>query len=123
MADEIIELVKGSYVAFGKGDRAKMESLLAEDFHFTTPLDNAIDRKTYFERCWPGSGKATFEFIYVARAGEQVFITYEGRWSPTKAGRNTEVATVRGGKIVAVEVFFGSDVPHKAAPGGFVDPS
>jgi hypothetical protein len=29
-------------------DRAAIEKLIAEDFHFTGPLDNRIDRATYF---------------------------------------------------------------------------
>jgi hypothetical protein len=26
---------------------------LIADFHFTSPLDNRLDRETYFRRCWP----------------------------------------------------------------------
>jgi hypothetical protein len=36
--------------------------------------------------------------------------------------RNTEILTVRGGKIVEVEVCFGWSILHAAAAGGFVDP-
>ena len=43
-----------------------MERLIAEDFHFTSPLDNRLDRKTYFERCWPNcQWIAEFEFLGV----------------------------------------------------------
>jgi hypothetical protein len=32
-----------------------LEQVIAEDFHFRSPLDNRLDRKTYLERCWPNS--------------------------------------------------------------------
>jgi hypothetical protein len=34
--------------------------------------------------------------------------------------QNTEVLTVRCGKIVEAEVYFGWSLPHPAPPGGFV---
>ena len=34
--------------------------------------------------------------------------------------RNTEILTVRGAKITEVQAYFGWDLPHKAAVGGFV---
>jgi ketosteroid isomerase-like protein len=33
--------------------------------------------------------------------------------------RNTEILTVRNGKIVDVEVYFGWPIPHEAPLGGF----
>ena len=49
-------LTRACYDAYVSKDRASMEKLLAEDFHFTSPLDNRLDRATYFSRCWPNSG-------------------------------------------------------------------
>ena len=34
--------------------------------------------------------------------------------------KNTEIFTVRDGKIVNVQVFFGWNIPHDAPEGGFV---
>jgi hypothetical protein len=36
-------------------DRAAAESLVADDFTFTSPLDNRLNRTTFFARCWPNS--------------------------------------------------------------------
>ncbi|HEX9167890.1 MAG TPA: hypothetical protein VF886_03050 [Roseiarcus sp.] len=47
---ELAELARRNYLAYVDKDRAAMERLIAEDFHFTSPLDNRLDRKTYFER-------------------------------------------------------------------------
>ena len=116
------ELVKRSYRAYVDKDRAAMEQLIAEDFHFTSPLDNRLDRKTYFERCWPNSQWiAGFEFIRVVPDNDRVYVTYIGRSDLGRRFKNTEVLTIRGGKIVEAEVYFGWNVPHPAPPGGFVE--
>jgi hypothetical protein len=36
-----------AFRAYVDKDRAALGSILADDFHFTSPLDNRIDRKTY----------------------------------------------------------------------------
>jgi hypothetical protein len=51
--DKSIEIARSAYEAYVKKDRAAIEKLIAADFHFTSPLDNRIDRATYFARCWP----------------------------------------------------------------------
>ena len=59
---------------------------------------------------------------HVAPAGDQVFVTYEAQNINGKKFRNTEILTIRDGRIVAAEVYFGWTIPHGAAAGGFVDP-
>lgn len=116
-----IAIARAAYDAYVSKDRAAIEALIAEDFHFSSPLDNRIDRATYFARCWPNS-KTTegFEFIHVVPDGERIFVTYEARGAGGHRFRNTEIVTVRGSQIVEVEVYFGWDLPHKAAVGGFI---
>ena len=48
-----IAVARKSYQAYVDKDRATIESVIADDFHFTSPLDNRLDRKAYFGRCWP----------------------------------------------------------------------
>jgi len=111
------DTVKAICQAYVAKDRAAAERLIADDFHFSSPLDNRIDRETYFRICWPNSETTDgFEFIRVVEAHEQVFVTYEGK-AGGKTFRNTEVHTVRDGKIVEVEVYFGWNVPHDVPPG------
>ena len=124
MADDIVAIARASYAAYVAKDRAALEALIAADFHFTSPLDNRIDRATYFARCWPNSDRAkSFEFIHLVADGDRVFVTYQGRGTDGRAFRNTEIMTIRGGQIVDVEVYFGWDLPHKAPRGGFLDAS
>ncbi|HVF16549.1 MAG TPA: nuclear transport factor 2 family protein [Steroidobacteraceae bacterium] len=117
-----IALVRANYEAYVNKDRALLEHTLAEDFHFTSPLDNYIDRDTYFERCWPNSEQAEhFELIHLVPDGDRVFVTYEGFTASGHRFRNTEIVTIRDGQVVEVEVYFGWSIPHEAEPGGFID--
>jgi ketosteroid isomerase-like protein len=122
MQENPAAIARKSYEAYVEKDRAAIEALIGEDFHFTSPLDNRIDRDTYFARCWPNSRTiAEFEFVHLVPDGDHVFVTYEARTTGGKRFRNTEIMTVRNGKIVEVEVYFGWTLPHEAAEGGFVD--
>ena len=119
---DIIAIARAAYEAYGTKDRAAIEKLIADDFHFTSPLDNRIDRATYFARCWPNSEWIDgFEFINLVPNGDRVFVTYEGRKRNGERFRNTEIVTVRAEQIVEVEVYFGWSIPHRAKPGGFID--
>jgi len=117
-----VAVARASYDAFAAKDRAAIEALLAQDFHFISPLDNRIDRETYFTRCWPNSRViAEFDLIHVVPDGEKVFVTYVARTNDGRRFRNTEIVTVRGRQITEVEVYFGWSLPHEAPRGKFIE--
>jgi ketosteroid isomerase-like protein len=102
------DIVRDNFRAYETGDRALVESLLAEDFTFSSPADVGIDRARYFERCWPNAGNlASFDFTRMIEHGDEVVVTYEAERTDGSRFRNTEVHTVAGGKVAAVEVYFG----------------
>ena len=122
---DIASVVRGVYKAYETKDRAAIEALLADDFHFTSPLDNRLDRATYFKVCWPNSESVQgFDLVSLVIDGDKAFVTYEGLWKHKGARpfRNTEVLTVRGGKVVEVEVYFGWSIPHEVPAGVHQDP-
>ena len=109
--------------AFAAKDRAAAETLVAADFHFTSPYDNRIDRQAYFDICWPNSERiAGFEIIRLISAGAEVVVTYVGRTSDGRRFRNTEVMLCRGGQVHEVEVYFGWSLPHEVPAGTHSDP-
>jgi ketosteroid isomerase-like protein len=117
-----LAIARAGYDAYVDKDRAALDALIAKDFHFTSPLDNRLDRETYFRRCWPNSRMiAGFDFINLVADGDRVFVTYEGRNMDGRRFRNTEIVTIRDEHIIDVEVYFGWSVPHRAPHGGFVD--
>lgn len=120
MTADRIGIARAAYNAYVTKDRAAIEALIADDFHFTSPLDNRIDRDTYFTRCWPNSESTEgFEFVHFVPDGERVFVTYEGR-ANARRFRNTELLTIKDGRITDVEVYFGWSIPHEATVGTFV---
>lgn len=118
-----VSIARRGYELFAANDRAAMERLVADDFHFTSPWDNRLDRAAYFARCWRDDNElAGFDFVHLSADGDRVFVTYEGRRKDGRPFRNTEIVTVRDGKLVEVEVYFGWSLPHDAPPGGSRDP-
>ena len=78
MSKDPVQIARAVYDAYVRKDRKAIESLIADDFHFTSPLDNRLDRSTYFARCWPNSETtANFEFRNLVSDGGRVFVTYE----------------------------------------------
>ena len=121
---DVESVVRTYFGAYPARDRAAIESVVAKDFRFTSPIDNRIDRKTYFERCWPNSQtSAAIDLQHVVVAGDKVYVTYDARTTDGKRFRNSELLTLKDGKITEVEVYFGWDTPHRAPAGGFVAPS
>jgi ketosteroid isomerase-like protein len=119
-----VSVAKRAYQAYVDKDRSLIESVIADDFHFTSPRDNRLDRATYFAHCWPSSENiAGFTFVHCVPDGDRVFVTYEGRERAGKVFRNTEILTIRHGKLVEAEVYFGWSLPHGAPVGGFINAS
>ena len=103
------DLVRDYFAAFQAGDRPVMEAALTDDFTFTSPYDDAIDRAAYFERCWPNS--KLFRSMTVEKVGadgNDVFVRYSCETTDGKTFRNTELHSFRGDRLRSVEVYFGA---------------
>jgi len=103
------QVVRAYFGAYESENRDAAEALLSEDFTFTSPNDDAIDRATYFERCWPQGDAArdqTIEKIVVE--GDKAFVTYTCTTGNGKSFRNTEFFTFAGQRISSVDVYFGA---------------
>ena len=121
MNEDKINIAKASYEAFANQDRTAIEKLMAPNLSFSSPIDNQLDRKTYFERCWPNSNQfEAFRFIYLASLNDQVFVTYEASRKDGTRIRNTEILTIQHDQIVNIEVYWGWTIPHPAKPGDSV---
>ena len=112
MSENRISLAEASYRAYETGDRELIESLIAPDFTFHSPADEAgLDRAGYFERCWPnGQNLAKFEFVRLIENGDEVVVTYEATRTDGSRFRNTEVLTFSGDVQTRAEVYFGWDL-------------
>jgi hypothetical protein len=46
------DIIRAVFAAYLANDRKAVENALTDDFRFTSPYDDHIDKATYFERCW-----------------------------------------------------------------------
>ncbi len=86
------DLIRKYFSAYENKDRKAVESLLTDDFVFTSPYDHHIDRAI----------EALLE------KGNGAFILYDGETKDGGSSRNTEFFTINDGKVKEIEVFFGS---------------
>ncbi len=104
----IADLARRYYHSYQDADREAVESLLADDFTFTSPWDDGIDRAAYFARCFPHAGSFRFrEPLKVFAEGDEAFVRYETEGKPGGTFRNTELLRFDGDRIRSIEVFFG----------------
>src|SRR5260370_5231336 len=109
--------IRAIFAAYMSKDRKVVEDALAEDFRFTSPYDDRIDKKTYFERCWKNSDwieRHELEKIFVE--GDEAFVTYKCTAKGGKSFRNTAFFVFTGDKVIRIDVYFGATYQD----GGFV---
>lgn len=112
------DVVRASFAAYLDQDRSAAARLLADDFTFTSPQDDHIDKATWFDRCFPTLERfVSYELLDVVPTdGDDVFALYEYELAGGGRFRNAEVHTVRGGRIHEVQVFFGGSVGRRPGP-------
>ena len=82
--------VRACYQAYVDSDRNTIEALISDAFRFTSPLDNGLDRATYFERCWPNHEHCeAFDFIHVSRQANACLSSTKSR---ARAATGSETA-------------------------------
>ena len=77
---DLASLARRCFETYQTRDREALEGLLADDFTFTSPYDDHIDRATYFVRCWPNAG--TFDSVvrWTDEAGRIGYGPCQGIW-------------------------------------------
>ena len=103
------ETIRAIFAAYLANDRKFVESALSEDFRFTSPYDDAIDKPTYFERCWKnGEWIEGHELERIFVEGDEAFVTYRCVAKGGKTFRNTEFFAFEGDRVKRVDVYFGA---------------
>ncbi|HEY2212152.1 MAG TPA: nuclear transport factor 2 family protein [Bradyrhizobium sp.] len=109
------EIIRAIFAAYLSHDRKAVEDALADDFHFTSPYDDEIDKATYFIRCWRNADwieRHELERIFVE--GDEAFVTYKCVAKGGKNFRNTEFFRFEGDKIKRIDVYFGATYENGA---------
>jgi ketosteroid isomerase-like protein len=109
------DIIRGLFAAYIANDRKAVEAALTEDFRFTSPYDDGIDRASYFERCWRNSDwieRHELEKIFVE--GNEAFVTYRCVARAGKSFRNTEFFSFDGDRVRSIDVYFGATYENGA---------
>ena len=103
------DTVRAFFDSYLAQDRAAAERLVADEFVFTSPQDDHIDRAAFFERCFPTADRfKDHELLAVVPTeADDVFVLYEYELEGGQRYRNAEVITVRDGRVTESQVFFG----------------
>jgi ketosteroid isomerase-like protein len=109
------ETIRQIFAAYLANDRKLVENAFSDDFRFTSPYDDNIDKLTYFERCWKGSDwieRHELERIFVE--GDEAFVTYRCIAKGGRTFRNTEFFVFEGDKVRRIDVYFGATYDNGA---------
>ena len=103
------KIIRALFAAYMADNREAVEDVFAADFRLTSPYDDRIDKRTYFERCWRSSNwieRHELEWIFVQ--GDKAFVTYKCVAKGGKSFRNTEFLEFENDKIKRIDVYFGA---------------
>ena len=105
-------VVRALFAAYLEQDRATTDALLADDFCFTSPQADRLDKAAYLQWCFPIASQLRSQVLLhvVAVNAEDVAVLYEYELKTGERFRNTEVITVRDGKVAEIQTFFGGAV-------------
>jgi ketosteroid isomerase-like protein len=109
------EIIRALFAAYLANDRKSVEDALTDDFRFTSPYDDEIDKATYFARCWRNTDwieRHELERIFVE--GDEAFVTYKCLAKGGKNFRNTEFFSFEGDKVKRIDVYFGATYENGA---------
>jgi ketosteroid isomerase-like protein len=106
------DVVRASFDAYRAQDLETATALIAEDFTFTSPQDDHIDKAAFLERCFPTADRMLSQQILelVPASHDGVFLLYEYELKTGERHRNTEYIRVRDGQLIETQVFFGGRV-------------
>ena len=109
------EIIRALFAAYLSNDRRAVENALADDFHFTSPYDDRIDKATYFARCWRNTNWIEHhELEKILVQDNEAFVTYKCVARGGKSFRNTEFFTFEGDRIKRIDVYFGATYQNGA---------
>jgi ketosteroid isomerase-like protein len=109
------DTIRRIFAAYLANDRQFVENAFSDDFRFTSPYDDALDKPAYFERCWKNSDwieRHELERIFVE--GDEAFVTYRCVAKGGRTFRNTEFFVFDGNKVKRIDVYFGAAYQHGA---------
>ena len=114
------ETIRKWYAAWEQKDWHPIDVLLADDFTFTSPLDDHISKQAFKAKCWETqiAFVERFDLQHVIGTGNDVFVMYVGHTKNGKTFRNVEYLRLTGEQLQAIECYFGAQDSFPSAASG-----
>ena len=112
------ELVRKWYAAWGQKDWGPVDSLLADNFTFTSAAgDDHISKSTFKTRCWETQINfiGHFELERITTGADDAFVKYLCYTKDGKSLRNVEYLRIKDGKLQSIECYFGEQSSFPSA--------
>jgi ketosteroid isomerase-like protein len=112
------EVVRKWYAAWEQKDWGPVDSLLADNFTFSSAAgDDHISKSAFKEQCW----KTQINFIKhfdlerVSTEADDAFVKYLCHTTNGKSFRNVEYLRIKNGKLQSIECYFGEQSSFPSA--------
>ena len=112
------EVVRNWYAGWEKKDWDPLDSLLADNFTFSSAAgDDHISKSAFKEQCW----KTQINFIKhfdlerVSTGADDAFVKYLCHTTNGKSFRNVEYLRIKNGKLQSIECYFGAQSSFPSA--------
>jgi hypothetical protein len=114
------ETVRKYYKEWETKDWHLVDILLADEFTFTSPLDDHISKSAFKARCWNTQIAfiERFDLKHVIGTGNEAFVMYVCHTTNGKTFRNVEYLRLGGGQVEAIECYFGGQNSFPSAVSG-----
>ncbi len=111
------EVVRNYYAAWDRKDWPRLDRLLTDGFTFSSPLDDHISKNEYKAGYWDTQIAYIdqFDLKQVMATDNEAFVMYICHTANGKTFQNVEYFQLRGGKVSAVECYFGGKASFPSA--------
>ena len=111
------EAVRKYYAAWETKDWHPVDVQLADDFTFSSPLDDHISKSAFKKGCWDTQIAFIdrFDLKQVIGTDHEAFVMYVCHTTNGKTFQNVEYFQFRDGKVKAVECYFGGQSSFPSA--------
>jgi ketosteroid isomerase-like protein len=112
------EIVRNWYAAWEQKDWGPVDSLLADNFTFSSAAgDDHISKSAFKEQCW----KTQIDFIKhfdlerISTGADDAFVKYLCHTKNGKSFRNVEYLRIKNGQLQSMECYFGAQSSFPSA--------
>ena len=112
------QLIRKWYAAWEQKDWGPVDTLLADNFTFSSAAgDDHISKSVFKTRCWESQINFVerFDLQRVFGSGNEALVMYVCRTKNGKTFRNVEYIRLRDGKLEAIECYFGAQSSFPSA--------